>query len=54
MTERPLVAIGGIAPGNAAQVVAAGADGVAVISALLSAEDVSGAARALVRALAAS
>jgi thiamine-phosphate pyrophosphorylase len=54
ITEKPLVAIGGIAPANAAQVVAAGADGVAVISALLSAEDVSAAARELVRALAAS
>jgi thiamine-phosphate pyrophosphorylase len=54
ITEKPLVAIGGIAPANAAQVVAAGADGVAVISALLSAEDVSVAARELVRALAAS
>ena len=38
-TPGPLVAIGGITPGNAADVVAAGADGVAVISALLRAPD---------------
>jgi thiamine-phosphate pyrophosphorylase len=34
--EFPLVAIGGITPGNAREVIAAGADSVAVISALLS------------------
>jgi thiamine-phosphate pyrophosphorylase len=54
VTPRPLVAIGGITAANAAQVVGAGADGVAVISALLSAEDVAAAARELVRALATS
>jgi thiamine-phosphate pyrophosphorylase len=54
MTAKPLVAIGGISVANAAEVVAAGADGVAVISALLSAENVAAAARDLVRALEAS
>jgi thiamine-phosphate pyrophosphorylase len=33
-TAKPLVAIGGIAAGNAAQVLAAGADSVAVLGAL--------------------
>ena len=37
LTKRPLVAIGGITPENAADVIAAGADSVAVIGALLSA-----------------
>jgi thiamine-phosphate pyrophosphorylase len=36
----PIVAIGGITPENAAQVIAAGADAVAVIAALFDAEDV--------------
>lgn len=43
----PVVAIAGIGPDNAAPVIAAGADGVAVISALFAAEDVEGAARRL-------
>jgi thiamine-phosphate pyrophosphorylase len=46
-TRLPLVAIGGIHEGNAAGVVAAGADGVAVVSAIMSAQDPEGAARAL-------
>lgn len=54
LTQKPLVAIGGITAANAAQAVGAGADGVAVISALLSAEDVAAAARDLLRALATS
>jgi thiamine-phosphate pyrophosphorylase len=41
----PLVAIGGITKGNAAEVVAAGADSIAVISAILSAESPEKAAR---------
>lgn len=41
----PLVAIGGIDPSNAAEVVRAGADGVAVIRAVFAASDVEGAAR---------
>lgn len=38
-TDRPLVAIGGLHVGNAAEVVAAGADGVAVVSAICAAGD---------------
>lgn len=45
----PVVGIGGIHPGNAAVVVAAGADGVAVVSAVMDAEDPGEAARALCR-----
>jgi thiamine-phosphate pyrophosphorylase len=47
-TSRPLVAIGGIAGENAYRVVEAGADGVAVISALLSARSLLMAAQGLV------
>ncbi|OPY30347.1 MAG: Thiamine-phosphate synthase [Methanocella sp. PtaU1.Bin125] len=43
----PVVAIGGIGPQNAAEVIAAGADGIAVISAVVSQDDIAGAARAL-------
>ena len=46
----PLVAIGGINKDNAGEVAAAGADGVAVISAILKAEDVEGAARQVIKA----
>lgn len=46
----PLVAIGGINKDNAGDVAAAGADGVAVISAILGVEDVEGAARQLIKA----
>lgn len=44
---RPAVAIGGISAANAAAVVATGADGVAVVSAICGAEDATAAARAL-------
>ena len=47
----PVVAIGGINPGNAASVMAAGASGVAVITAIQSTEDVAGATRALLSAM---
>jgi thiamine-phosphate pyrophosphorylase len=43
----PKVAIGGIKAHNVEEVIAAGADGVAVITAVVAAEDVSGAAREL-------
>jgi thiamine-phosphate pyrophosphorylase len=45
----PLVAIGGITPGNAPQLVQAGADAVAVISALFDARDIAEAARRFTR-----
>ena len=51
LTRRPLVAIGGIAAANAAAVLVAGADGLAVVSALCAAADPARAARALRAAL---
>jgi len=51
-TSKPLVAIGGINSGNAADVVAAGADGVAVVSAVMAAPDAGAACRDLLRAVA--
>jgi thiamine-phosphate pyrophosphorylase len=51
-TELPIVAIGGISAANAASVIAAGADGVAVISALLSGGSAATAARSLAESLA--
>jgi len=47
-TRRPLVAIGGITPENAQSVVAAGADGLAVVSALCAAPDPAAVAREFV------
>lgn len=47
----PAVAIGGITAHNAADVIAAGADGVSVVSAICSADDCEEAASALVRAV---
>ena len=47
-TSLPLIAIGGINENNAAEVMEAGADGIAVISAVLGAEDVESAAQNLV------
>lgn len=47
----PLVAIGGIDRDNVADVVAAGADGIAVVSAICAAEDPSSAAAGLLRAV---
>lgn len=43
----PLVAIGGIHAGNAAEVISAGADGIAVVSAIMAAADPRAAAREL-------
>jgi thiamine-phosphate pyrophosphorylase len=51
LTDRPLVAIGGIDASRAALAIAAGADGVAVISALADAPDLEQAARAFVARL---
>jgi thiamine-phosphate pyrophosphorylase len=51
VAPRPLVAIGGIDAANAAQVRAAGARGVAVLSAVAGAADPAAAVRGLVRAL---
>lgn len=51
-TRLPIVAIGGIDAGNARMVLEAGADAVAVISAVVGDDDVEGAARRLKRSLA--
>ena len=48
-TSRPLVAIGGINKDNLAEVIAAGADSVSVISAVVVADDPEEAAREMVR-----
>jgi thiamine-phosphate pyrophosphorylase len=50
-SSRPLVAIGGIGPHNARAVVEAGADGLAVISAVMGQGDLAEAVRALRRAV---
>ena len=50
-TELPFVGIGGITPENAADVVAAGADGVAVVSAITGAENPEAATRRLAAAV---
>ncbi len=39
LTQKPVMAIGGLKPDNSAAVVAAGADGLAVVSAIVSADD---------------
>ena len=51
LTKKPVIAIGGIRPENAASVRVAGATGVAVVSALMTAPDVAVAARAFREAL---
>jgi thiamine-phosphate pyrophosphorylase len=48
--EVPVVAVGGVHPGNAREVFAAGATGVAVVSAVTRAADVEAAARAMMEA----
>ncbi|HXF49211.1 MAG TPA: thiamine phosphate synthase [Verrucomicrobiae bacterium] len=50
-TQKPILAIGGIKPENAASVLAAGATGVAVVSALMAVPDAGAAARAFRKAL---
>jgi len=50
-TSLPLVAIGGLSATNAAEVIAAGADGIAVVSALMAAKDPAAAARHLLAAM---
>ena len=45
LTRRPIVAIGGLTPDNSALVLAAGADGLAVVSAIVAAADPEAAAR---------
>ncbi len=51
LTKKPILAIGGIKPENAASVIAAGATGVAVVSALMGAPDAAEAARAFRKVL---
>ena len=48
-TDLPIVAIGGLHAANASEVVAAGADGIAVVSAICAASDAEGATRDLAR-----
>jgi thiamine-phosphate pyrophosphorylase len=49
LVKVPILAIGGIAVDNAAETIRAGADAVAVVSAVVAAEDVAGAARLLLK-----
>lgn len=51
-TRLPLVAIGGLHAGNAAEALRAGADGIAVVSAIMAADDPEAAAAALAQACA--
>jgi thiamine-phosphate pyrophosphorylase len=52
ITKLPLIAIGGISADNAAQAIAAGADGVAVVSAIMGAADPETAARRIAQEIA--
>jgi thiamine-phosphate pyrophosphorylase len=45
LTRKPIVAIGGLTPDNSAPALAAGADGLAVVSAIVAAADPEAAAR---------
>jgi thiamine-phosphate pyrophosphorylase len=47
LTRLPLIAIGGIDAGNAAEAIAGGADGIAVVSAIMAAPDPTAASRRL-------
>ena len=51
LTEKPIVAIGGITLERAAEVLAAGADSVAVISGIMKAKDPAGMVREYIRRL---
>lgn len=48
LTRQPLMAIGGLKPDNAAPLIAAGADGLAVVSAIVGADDPEAASRAFI------
>jgi thiamine-phosphate pyrophosphorylase len=54
LTRLPLVAIGGLDARNLGAAVRAGADGIAVVSAIMAAADPAGAARELAAAIAAA
>jgi thiamine-phosphate pyrophosphorylase len=45
MTQKPVIAIGGLTPDNSAAVLAAGADGLAVVSAIVAVDDPEAATR---------
>ena len=49
LTTKPIVAIGGITPENAAAALAAGAQGLAVVSAIVAADDPEAATRRFAR-----
>lgn len=49
LTPKPILAIGGLTPDNVASVLAAGADGLAVVSAIVAADDPEAAARRFMR-----
>jgi thiamine-phosphate pyrophosphorylase len=49
LTKKPLVAIGGLNPDNSADIVAAGADGLAIVSAIVAADDPQAATRRFAR-----
>jgi thiamine-phosphate pyrophosphorylase len=49
LTQKPIVAIGGLTPDNSAPLLAAGADGFAVVSAIVAADDPEAAARRFAR-----
>lgn len=49
LTQKPVMAIGGLKPDNSAGVLAAGANGLAVVSGIVSADDPQGAAQAFMK-----
>jgi thiamine-phosphate pyrophosphorylase len=54
MSQKPVMAIGGLKPDNSAEVLAAGADGLAVVSGIVSAQDPKAAAQAFMKLFEAS